>query len=474
MAVKKKKKMEKPKKTQIQKLRAEVKKLRETSLFPAAFQKDAGWRSLVSTKRDVPPFQYERHLTIADYLFRENLLAKRIIETKVDHVLGKGIKVVAKDEKIQEIIDTFWDDPDNDFGETQFGRVIELLVMGELLLKAFVNDKNGDVKLGFIDNANIEKIENDKENASKIVGVKIKNIEKSLVPIRLVRDGTQYQYEGDCFLFQIHKLSTLNRGYSDLLTLFNYIGDYDDEVNNLIDRSYAARCFIWSVTLDGATQLICDKRRDELEKKPPKPGSFHVHNQREKWDAVTPKIQAGEQIEQLNHLLSLILGGAGIPFHWFTQAKGSKAGTIESSIPTLKGLTRFQAFIRRMFRKMINFAIDQKVKYNPSGLKDYKRGGKGNRSFEVVMPDITVRDLGVYSDVLKTVTNSLTLATENGWLTQPEAEGIFKMALTRLGYEVEGVKKGQSPTDEKKEWEKKGLSMESYMTRDYKNARKSK
>jgi hypothetical protein len=193
---------------------------------------DADYRRLsdVNTK-GLNPLTRDRQLEIVYTLFLKNGLAKRILEIRNDFIFGDGFKytITGKDlseEKIQhakEVIDEFWEINKMDLRFEKKG--FDLSLNGMLILPVFMNSINGQVKLGFIDPKNVEKVITNSLNVEDIVRIKLKGIgsnnrSRSLDVIRLNDNATSNSYgllDGDCFYFAINNVSNQPEGVSDLL-----------------------------------------------------------------------------------------------------------------------------------------------------------------------------------------------------------------------------------------------------------------
>ena len=62
------------------------------------------------------------------------------------------------------MIDEFWNDPENHMDLRIFDLCQELSLYGEIFVRFFVNEFNGDVKIVTVDPSMIDQIESDPEN----------------------------------------------------------------------------------------------------------------------------------------------------------------------------------------------------------------------------------------------------------------------------------------------------------------------
>jgi len=103
-----------------QRLKAAVTAFREATWYPTAMggsePDDYLWRRLTSNAdRDLSPWAQDMVLQVAYYLYETDPLARRIIQIARDYVVAEGVKFEAKDERVQQVVERFWNDPINNF-----------------------------------------------------------------------------------------------------------------------------------------------------------------------------------------------------------------------------------------------------------------------------------------------------------------------------------------------------------------------
>jgi hypothetical protein len=116
-------------------------------------EEDYLWRRLSDNfyQKDVIPSTYlEIHNQVYE-AYNANPLAFAIIELTTSFVLGEGITVAANNKRVQQVIDAFWDNPENRMEERVYSLCTELALYGELFVHFFVNQYDGSVEA--LDNA---------------------------------------------------------------------------------------------------------------------------------------------------------------------------------------------------------------------------------------------------------------------------------------------------------------------------------
>jgi hypothetical protein len=322
-----------------------VDKLKEALIIPQdGIDKDEHlWRLLTKNKnRNLDPLTQDRMIEIAVWLNTMNGFAHRILEMNKDFVIGDGIRYEAKDSTVREILDEHWYDSVNNWSLKQFNRVMELGLYGEQLYPVFVNEYNGFVRLGVIDPSQISKITVNPENAEEMKTIELKtsaeNSDKpktyKVIALDMDPKSEQYGYRtGEAFFFAVNKLSTATRGISDLLSIADWIDGYERFLFNRLDRSHLLNQFIWDILLEGYNPEQIKEWMKEFQM--PKPGSVRAHNEKVKWDVVSPKLESADASEEAKMFKSHILGQAGFPPHYFAEGEGITRACYSEDTQTL-------------------------------------------------------------------------------------------------------------------------------------------
>ena len=395
------------------------------------------WRSLNQlSNRDLFVLTQKRMQDIAYYLFDSNPLAKRIIEITRDFVVGDGFTYTADDKDVLEVIQDFWNDPDNNLDTEIDINTLELSIFGELCLPIWVNSANGAVKLGYVDPSTILKVTKDRINPkiNRKLYWKPRNSdnERELDIINVERDaksGSYAKLTGDCFFFTVNKVSSATRGRSDLLSLADWLDGHDQFLFARLERAFLLNTFIWDVTCDGMTKEELTAFVKDLSM--PKSGSIRAHNEKVHWKSETPSLEAADASQEARLFKNQILGGAGFPEHWFGEGSTTtRATALEMGIPTLKKLKSRQKAVKNQLQYMVNFVIDQAILHKR--LKE-----NVDRTFKIIPSPIISRDNKGLTDSISNFVDGLQKAVGAKWLTDPQAKRIFNTVLSQLGNDIE-------------------------------------
>lgn len=386
-------------------------------------------------------------------------------------IAPKGLPPVVDDEptsdELRAVLDRHWNDPDNNWPLKQHDRVTGLGVWGEQLYPAFVNPTTGHVKLGRIDLRRIKEVRTDPENEERVVAVALHPLAGEtrgkvyrVVHVHEAVDSAEgapsesegylvgaeddareggskggskgaETYDGTCFYFAVNRIQGAKRGHSDLLTLIDMIDAYGSLLMNGIDSAAQKNSFIWDVLLTGADDAaIADFKRKNA--KPPKPGAVRVHNENVTWTAVSPDLGATQHVELARLYRVHILGGAGLPEHWYGEGdSATRATAAEMSAPVLRRLKSRQTYVTSMIQDVLRFQVDQAI------LAGEIRGTpETKKRVTVHAPEFEAGDVAIGAAALAQSTNALAVAEDRGWVTRDTARKGFAAVASHLGVTI--------------------------------------
>ncbi|MEZ2347418.1 hypothetical protein [Terriglobus sp. RCC_193] len=408
----------------------------------------SGFRRITSrqSKRDLTPMMQDRMQQVCYYLSVATPWGKRIVEIITGYTVGKGFRVVATDPDVQAVIDRFWDDPVNAMDKRIGEWCDEQTRLGEVCNVASVNPVNGTVRLGYIDPQGIERIQfgvldtvDGGEAIAIPTGVQLKRLMGEAQPrvLNLVRtDDDPYSetfghLKGNCFYFPINKASGGSRGISELFSLADWIDVFDQMIFDFADKVRFLNQYIWHYTVEGGTDKQVAALRESVLNNPPRQGEALFTNDRVTVEAKTPDLQGADMADSSEVVKKYGQGGAGLP-DWFfgDSGSGNRSTADEMNGPTGKKVGQRQENLVHSLTQVIAFVIDCAV---IAGVL----GDAVDRSFTIEVPNVAVRDLTNGATTLSSVTTSLTVAEDRGWIRSETAARSFCVVLAEVGVEID-------------------------------------
>lgn len=405
-----------------------------------------GYRRLTASAslRDLSPLLQDRMLQVAAYLYDMNPMARRLINLTQVFVLGEGIELATEDADVAAWLDRFWHDSVNAMDLSLPEYVKELGLFGEQCYTAVRNPVSGEVRLGYIDPFEIDEVVHGTFAEGELavpIEVVLKQTALSAAPARRLRvirrdedpaSPTFGRLAGDCFFFAINKARRATRGRSDIFALADWLDAYEQMLFDQVDRSQLLNVFVWDVLLKGKTQEEIDEWL-KTQGRPPRRASVRAHNENVEWRAVAPSLGAQDLTDAARLFKNHILGGAGFPEHWFAEGGETNLATaVEMVTPTTKTLTERQRYVVYLLRAILDYVID-------SGIQAGSLAENVNRSYQVVVPDLSVRDTSRIAAALAQAVAALQTAESAGWVRKQTAARIFAALAGQLGVAVNPV-----------------------------------
>jgi hypothetical protein len=162
----------------------------------------------------------------------------------------------------------------------------------------------------------------------------------------------------------------------------------------------------------------------------PKSGSIRAHNEKIKWETVSPNLESSDASQEARLFKNQILGGAGYPEHWFAEGSTTtRATALEMGLPTLKKLKSRQKWTKYQLMRIIDFVIDQAIIHG-----ELKEGV--DRGYKITPSPIISRDNKV-ADTISNLVDGLKKALDYEWVDQRKARAIFGTVISQLGVDME-------------------------------------
>lgn len=398
--------------------------------------------------RNLPKVTQDRMIDISYWLWENYPLSKWIIEIIVSFVLADGLPWRTDSKIINQILKDFWTDPVNKLDSTLIEHVREFLISGELLLPFKVSPNTGRVRMGFVDPKLIDTVFTDPDNAKLKIGVVLKKQsdeqEARSYKIRISKEEEDFlsqraksmrlsYKDGDCFFFTLNSLTNSTRGRSELFAVADWIDLYENFLYDYAEKWSFYNNFVWDLTVEDGDESAVKTHTENFRKIASKPGSTYGHNQKIKLQAMNPDLKAVEVDQGARLLRNHILGCIGLPSHWYGGAEDvNKASSQEMGIPTFKILSAKQNVIVSILKILFDCQIEYALVYNSVS---YGRVTKEEINYEIIKPEINVKDLSKFGAVIKNVADGVEIAEINQWIDKRTAREIFTIASSFLGKE---------------------------------------
>ena len=421
-------------------------KVQERLMASSVTDRDAGWRRLTgqNVDRNLSPLTQDRMIEISFWLWENNPMARWLIEIAKDFILAEGLPYQAKEEEVQDYLDGFWYDPVNRMDLYLEKHVREHLIYGELCLPAFVAKQTGRLRLGYIDTSEIKGVITDPENVKMSIGISLKDIPgyegrkfKTIIPdeadyvlspaAKSMRKGFT---DGECFFSAINNVTNSPRGRSELLTVADWLDNYEQFLFDTADKWRLMNAFFYDLEVQGGDVPTINEQIKNFVKKA---GSVFGHNEKVKAEAKSPSLQAPDFAEGARLFRNHILGPFGYPEHWYGGGGDvNRATAVEMGTPTFKMLSSKQKYFKYLLESILDYQIAMGLKTRYLNMPEEKA-----YDYEVIVPELSVKDVGKYATVIGQVSSSLAVAQDRKWVDRETARKIFGVVISYLGVELD-------------------------------------
>lgn len=446
-------------------------------------------RRTTKSLRDFSTVSADKRIDVAWKLWCSSPLAKRILVMKRDHVVGDGIEPTSTDDTLAEFLDKFW--TQNNLKENFKRFALQLFLFGEQCLTLHVRKSDGRVRLGYIDPGMIEDVILDPyDNMTPAIIVvnkgealtadydyfrcirpdrdvvieddtdarvilsnyegKYTTWEQSALAqweIEYLAENDRDGFDGDVIFKAVNNVSNQGRGVSILIQMADFLDQTDSAIFALGDRLQYADFFSFDVTLDGATPEVIKERLSQIMANPPSKGSINAHNESEHWEMWAPNLRQGENIDSFRALLGYVLGGDGIPVHWYGFGdESNRATALAQNDPVSRTMRHDQGIVEDMAVTLCQFAIDQAE--IAGELKE------SDALFDMRMPDLSSKDMHSVSSALTNAVSALSVAKSESLVSTPTARMVMNRFLAELGVDVDPALEAELIEKEEAEREK--------------------
>lgn len=402
--------------------------------------------------------------------YLKNPLVNRAVEVSANYVFAQGVNIKAKDQRVQEVVDTFWDDPKNQMelttDEALAQKEIDLQSHGNLFFAFFANPSNGRVRVRAIPFAQIQDIYFNPEDGKEPWYYKRvwrerrldadrrdpTDLERSAwypdfrfapenAPARLAMDEV---IETPIMHIHVGGFSDMRFGVPETYQAIDWAKSYKNFLTDWAGLTHALTKFAWKVNVKGGqdkvTALAEDFARAPASAEQPQSnrrtgGAGWVQNDAVDLSAM-PKAGATMSAEDGRRLLLMVAAAVGLPETFFGDVSvGTLATATSLDRPTELRFKRRQSLWKGVITAILSFVVDKAIEapnndlpgdFQPPAEDDGQDLGRwalappdepepgqplpeeGDRTIDVTFPPILERD------VAAAVTAIVSAVTLNG------------------------------------------------------------
>lgn len=375
---------------------------------------------------------YDRQETLREALeaWRQNPLARRIVELTSQYVVGGGVGLECRHTRTNQFLNEWWHHHLNRMPIRTIEWCDELSRAGELFI-VVSTDPAGMSYVRAIPAAEIQEIETAENDLEQEVTIYEKpNLaaagESSLGPDGTARGRAWKVYneledglnEDGAFTpvmlhYAINRPVGAKHGESDLAPLLRWLARYAAWLEDRARLNRYRNTFLFWVKARFGSQAERLARQAELNANPPNPGSILVTDESEQWSVLAPQLASFEANEDGLALKKMIAVGSGNPMHFLAEPEGATRTTAESAGgPTFRRYQQRQLYFLWMIEDLARVVLRRR--------RLVDRTIAANPQLKVTGTDISSRDNSALATAASTVIGAFAALRDRGLIDDAE------------------------------------------------------
>jgi len=294
--------------------------------------------------------------------WREDPLARRLVELTSQYVVGGGIDLQCDHAPTHEFLMAFWNHPLNRMAIRVIEMCDELTRSGNLFLLVST-DRSGMSYLRVVPAADIDRIlstDHDIEQPVSFIG-KSEVVYPAFTPDR-DGPGEDGGFPPVMLHYAVNKPAGAQWGESDLAPLLIWFRRYAAWLEDRMRLNRFRNAFIYRVRANFASEAARRARQAELAANPPSPGSILVTDESEDWSVISPKLEALDAQTDGLALKKMIAAGAGVPMHFLAEPEGSTRTTAEAAGgPTHRRFEQRQRYFLWLLADLLQVVLQRRA-----------------------------------------------------------------------------------------------------------------
>jgi hypothetical protein len=391
---------------------------------------NSGWSQVNSAGRgpmDRDWADYQRDLSNALKSWRENFLVRQIVRLTTSFVVGDGIKIMSKNPKVNEFLDAFWNDPDNEMDDRLSEWCNELTRAGELYPVLHTSSRTGMSHVRVVPAACIMRVEtapNDYENEIGYTEISVMGpngaTSKTWKSARTAKTYISRKPPPMMLHFSINKPVGATRGEGDLTPILAWVLRYVDWLKGRVKLNrLRSTLTALVISIRDRNQVVA--RQKFYEANPPGDGGITVIGPDEEVKAVASNIGSHDASGDGKVLRLAVSAGSGIPLWMLAEAdSANRSSATMMGDPVHRHYRMRQRVFCRMLIKLVKAAWRRYEIVNGLRCLDDLE-----LSYEV--SDLSRGDNKFLAEAGHTIAQAFVLMKQQGWVDDETATRlIFK------------------------------------------------
>ncbi len=319
----------------------------------------------VSPVTDDPLYEWtyttrQRVLTNCHAAYQRNPLAKAIVDYSNGFVIGDGFNLTCMNQEVEDFLNEFMSDPDNDIRAYEKCVLTDLQVDGEIMLEK--HEAEGREVLAPRRPRGCQKITTEAGFFRRKVAYEFQRPERTDDQGGSENTNSEPIPAENVLHIAINRHGYELRGRPDLFVILPWLRAYNDWLQNRARVNHYANAFVWHDQVEtqnpGTIAAVANRFKE-----PPKPGSVYVSSSKETLSAINAQVRAGDAAEDGRQIRMMANTGARMPEYMLGD--GENANLATATAQQMPALTKFQDYqqilVEQLWKPMLKQALQAAV-----------------------------------------------------------------------------------------------------------------
>jgi hypothetical protein len=362
--------------------------------------------------------------------WERNPLANTAVTLTRQFAVQNGMRRKYHNTDIEQIIEDFCTDPENNIKALEKELFDTLFVDGELFIRFHegdgANGAKGEMVITSVPAWGIRAIEHELGFIKRVTEYLPSYSETTGVGTGGSLSITEPIPAKEILHVAINKLAYEQRGRPELLRLLPYLGGYKEWLENRGRQNAFRGTVVYDVTLNNATGSQVAAKRTQYGQ-PPQGVVLAVHNQNETWQVLESKIGAADAAEDGRAMKLMIAAGARLPEYMLSDGSNANlASATAQQLPALRTFADWQDIMVEqlwtpVFERLLlaaEYELDDEIDVHDEEGKPTGKKIAVREAFEVKYAEMEATDP-------KALAEALTLAVNAGWMSNETAANLL-------------------------------------------------
>lgn len=371
--------------------------------------------------RDRAQINIQKLLEDSLIAWRENALARRIVNLQTQYVIGKGIQIECQDERALNFIQAFWHHPLNHM-DVRIAELCDELTRAGNLFILFSSDLAGMTYIRVIPATSVHEIETAKNDYEQLLWIDYVEAEELSYTRIEAESRIAPTLDPRIMQFTVNRPVGAKWGEPDLAPILDWLRLYSAWLEDRARLNKYRNSFLYTVKTQLKTEPERLRRQNQLNMRPLTPGSILVTTDAEEWSVINPNLESQEAAADGLAIKKQIASGVGIPLHFLAEPESQSKTSAEAA-----GGATYRTFEQR--QKVFIYILEQIIRAAMRRRRLVEHDFPAEAEFHLIGADIYEVDNTTLSTAAATISNVCTQLRKLNYISKAEfVRMVYKYA----------------------------------------------